>query len=71
MSMDPATHRRFLEYLELCESFLRGDMKRLDKHTFPPLDAEYIELEAREARGELDAVSARRIVALRRILLRD
>ncbi len=69
--MDPKTHARFLEYLELCESFLRANMKKLDRHTFPPLDAEYLELEALEARGELDAEGARRIVVLRKILLRD
>jgi hypothetical protein len=69
--MDPKTHARFLEYLELCESFLRADMKKLDKETFPVLDAEYIELEALEARGELDALGARRIVLLRKMLLRD
>ncbi len=69
--MDPKTHARFLEYLELCESFLRADMKKLDRETFPVLDAEYQELEALEANGELDADGARRIIALRKILLRD
>jgi hypothetical protein len=69
--MNPKTHERFLEYLELCESFLRGDMKKLDRETFPVLDAEYLELQALEERGELDALGARRIVILRKILLRD
>jgi len=69
--MDPATHRRFLEYLELCESFLRAGMTKLDKHTFPPLDAEYAELEAREAKGELDGFGVRRMMELRKLLLRD
>jgi hypothetical protein len=69
--MDPATHRRFLEYLELCEAFLRQGMKKFDKHTFVEADAEYQVLERQKAKGELDPAGARRIVELRKLLLRD
>ncbi|RLB55119.1 MAG: hypothetical protein DRJ42_07120 [Deltaproteobacteria bacterium] len=69
--MDPKTHHRFLEYIELCEGFLRGGMQKLDRDSFPPLDAEYQVLFALERKGLLDAEQARRIVVLRRILLRD
>lgn len=69
--MKPDTHRRFLEYLELCEGFLRGGMTKLDRHSFPPLDAEYQALFPLEEKGLLDAEQARRIVTLRKILLKD
>jgi hypothetical protein len=69
--VDPATHRRFLEYLELCEGFLRGGLPKLDKTSFAEVDAEYQHLSVLSARGELDAVGARRIAALRKLLLRD
>ncbi|MBW2461922.1 MAG: hypothetical protein JRH11_09755 [Deltaproteobacteria bacterium] len=69
--MDPSTHSRFLEYIELCEGFLRGGMQKLDRDSFPPLDAEYQALIALEEKGLLDAEQARRIVVLRRVLLQD
>ena len=69
--MKPDTHRRFLEYNELCEGFLRGGMQKLTRDTFPPLDTEYQALLRLEAKGLLDAEDARRIIALRHLLLQD
>lgn len=70
--MDPKTHRRWLDYIEAFDYFGRGpDKKRLDLASWQELDVEYRELVTVERTGGLDAEGVRRLVALRRVLLRD
>lgn len=66
--MDAETHDRFLEYLELFGYFGRADMKKLTAAEFGELDAE---LEKLTRRDDHDATERKRIVALKRVLLRD
>ncbi len=69
--MDPSTHKRFLDYLELWEVFRSPDLPKLDRTSFATHDKELLELYAMEREGRLDKNGAQRIVALRRVLLRD
>jgi hypothetical protein len=69
--LDPSTHKRFLDYVELFRIFGTPDLPKLDQKSFATHDAELLSLLARERSGDLDADGARRIVALRRVLLRD
>ena len=69
--MDPEVHQRFLDYLELRQYFARPDLPKLDSAQFAELHGELESLLSLEHKGEVDALGARRIVALRRILLRD
>jgi hypothetical protein len=69
--VDPEVHARFLDYLELREYFARPDLPKLDAKTFATLHAELEHLIGRERAGDLDAEGADRLVALRRVLLRD
>jgi hypothetical protein len=69
--MNPETHRRYLDYLELRNYFARPDMPKLDTEQFRALDEELIGLLELERIGEIDAAQSRRVVVLRRTLLRD
>jgi hypothetical protein len=69
--MDPAAHRRFLDYLELWPVFQSPDRPKLDRETFVAFDAEYRELTAKKTAGTLDLEGSRRLGALRKLLLRD
>ena len=69
--MDTRAHQRFLDYLELWDRFHPKDFQKLDRESFVAHDREFLALGEKERKGELDADSARRIVALRRVLLRD
>lgn len=71
-SMDPDTHARFLDYLELRRYFARGpDTPELSAAEFAELDAELRVLLREEQQGACQPAAVRRIVQLRRILLRD
>lgn len=71
-AMDPATHARFLDYLELRRYFARGpDTPKLSPAEFVELDAELRSLLAKEQEGVCEPSDVRRIVDLRRVLLRD
>ena len=69
--MDPRTHQRFLDYLELRRYFARPDHKKLDAEEFAALDAELRALLKKESEGQATADEVRRIVGLRKVLLRD
>ena len=69
--MDPQTHRRFLDYLELRGYFARSDMPKLDAESFAELDSELSRLLELERSGSVEATQSRRIGALRKILFRD
>ena len=69
--MDAEQHRRFLNYLELKQYFVRGGKQPLDAESFLRSDGELTQLLERERRGHASGDDVRRIVALRRELLRD
>jgi hypothetical protein len=67
--MDPATHKRFLEYRERFTYFGRGGMKRLSRDEFAMADAEHRALEAKgDGRDDEEEV---RVAELAKILFRD
>ena len=67
--MDPALHRRFLDYREAFEYFGRA-VKRLTPEEFAPLDAEFRVLD-RMREGARTREEQARHDELARILLRD
>lgn len=70
--MDPKTHSRYLDYLELRKYFARSpDLPKLPLDEFAVLDAELRALVAKEAEGKAVPEEVRRIVQLRRVLFRD
>lgn len=69
--MDPRTHQRYLDYLELRDYFARPDHKKLGAEEFSELDAELRALLKKESDGLATNEEVRRIVALRKVLLRD
>lgn len=50
--MDPAVHKRFLDYREAFTYFGRGGMVRLGQAEFTAADAEYRALKARTDRDD-------------------
>ena len=71
LPMDPDTHSRFLDYLELWDRFRAQRIPKLDREGFVEFEDELERLETLQRSGELDALGARRIGAVRRMLLRD
>ncbi len=69
--MKPATHKRFLNYLESWEYFRRPDRKKLDRDTFAALDDELVALLERQKAEIATAAEAARIAVLRKQLFRD
>lgn len=69
--MDPATHRRFLNYLESYEYFRRPDTVKLDQAAFAVLDKELMSLLPREKSPDVTREEAARIRELRKALFRD
>ncbi len=70
--MDPETHRRFLDYLELRRYFARdSDLPKLAPAEFTELDVELGRLLVKEREGASEPADVRRIVELRRVLFRD
>ena len=67
--MDPATHARFLVYLETWPYFRDPGSRRFTAAEFVALDHELVSLEAR--RGELAPEQAARRLELRRLLMLD
>lgn len=67
--MDPATHKRYLDYRDRHGYFGRST-KLLSMSEFEPLDVEYRALDAKGERGRDDEEQAR-FEELGRILLRD
>jgi hypothetical protein len=68
--MDPATHKRYLEYRERYGYFGKErKAPQLDPDAFAAADAEHRSLEARA--GELDDEEEARFVELARLLFRD
>jgi len=67
--MDPATHKRFLDYREAFTYFGRGGMKRLSGDEFAVADAEHRALHAKgDARDDEDEA---RMADLAKLLFRD
>jgi hypothetical protein len=70
-TIDPKTHRRFLDYRERHAYFGRDDLKKpLTMQEFAAFDAEYAALVARP-RAELGQAGSERLAELMRVLLRD
>jgi hypothetical protein len=69
--MDPRTHQRYLDYLELRRYFARPAGRKLPMEEFAELDAELRALLKKESEGQASGEEVRRIVALRKVLHRD
>ncbi len=69
--MDTAQQRRYLDYRDLAQYFVRGGKRALAQAEFVASDSELTQLLELERKGEATAENVRRIVALRRALLRD
>ncbi len=69
--MEPRVHRRWLDYIEMYDYFHEPGQKRLDRDRFIAFDAELDSLVERERTVGLTAEEHGRLVALRRVLLRD
>jgi len=67
--MEPATHKRFLDYRERHQYF-GTRLKLLSMAEFEPLDKEYRELDAKGENGRDDEEEAR-YAELSHVLLRD
>ena len=70
--MDPRTHSRYLDYLELRKYFARtGDAPKLAPPEWAELDRELTTLLKKEQAAEATPDDLRRIRLLRRTLFRD
>ncbi len=68
-AMDPATHKRFLEYRDRFTYFGRGGMKRMGPDEFIVADADHRALEAKgEARDDEEEAH---FAELAKLLFRD
>jgi hypothetical protein len=67
--MDPATHKRFLDYRERFTYFGRGGMKRLTPDEFMVADADHRALEAKG--DDRDDEEEARLADLAKLLFRD